>query len=578
MNYNFYKKIEVIYLNFELKEVIKMEIVKMCELCDENMDENIVHTKKCQGCQRVLVCSMFNTGKKRCNCCIQQRKPKKLCIHINCKTRPSYALEGERPEYCKLHSFVGYINVNHKKCKESGCKSQPSYGLEGERAEYCKKHSLVGYIDVTHKTCKEPGCKTQPNYGKEGQRPEYCKKHSPTDYIDVTHKTCKEPGCKTRPIYGKEGQAEYCKKHSLVDYIDVNHKKCKEPGCKTQPCYGLEGQAEYCKLHSLLGYVDVVNKTCKEPGCKTRPNYGKEGESAEYCKLHSPTGYIDVTHTTCQECTARATYAFPSIKNVIQTQLNKPTHCSKHKQDGMIIIKTCCYNTCRNSALYGIDKPIHCEDHKDNDDIDLVERECKGCTSIGTVDVNGMCWAYCVPTTIYNKQHKKFQTLKQNRIEALLKKEISMDLLCVDKVIDSSCSLRRPDFVYDVGSHIVIIEVDEKAGAKLSYHKEESEKEHIRMFEISNSFEGRPLIFIRYNPDSFYINNNLKKPPMEKRELLLIKWINKALIYEDFPKNESYFPTVLTVYLYYNNYDERVCEFKELSQLNTTNGLIPCVK
>ena len=210
-------------------------------------------------------------------------------------------------------------------------------------------------------------------------------------------------------------------------------------------------------------------------------------------------------------------------------------------------------------------------------DIDLIERKCKKCDQIGTVDSTGICWNNCVATTIYNKQYKKYQTAKQNKIGALLKKEISIELWCSDKVIDSACTLRRPDFVFDVGDHIVIVEVDENAGNSSAYHKKTCERERIRMFEISNSFEGRPLIFIRYNPDNYHINGKHKKTPMNQREVMLIKWVEKAIEHTKFYKNKNQlFPTVLTVYLYYDGYDEGIDNFMELSQKGLTKGLIPC--
>lgn len=96
------------------------------------------------------------------------------------------------------------------------------------------------------------------------------------------------------------------------------------------------------------------------------------------------------------------------------------------------------------------------------------------------------------------------------------------------------------------------------------------------MFEISNCFEGCPLIFIRYNPDSFHIDGKLIKISDNDKELMLIKWIDKALAYNSFLPNHKILPTVMTVYLYYNEYDQTINTFKELSQEYLTKGLMPC--
>ena len=136
------------------------------------------------------------------------------------------------------------------------------------------------------------------------------------------------------------------------------------------------------------------------------------------------------------------------------------------------------------------------------------------------------------------------------------------------------------DFVYDLNSHIVIVEVDENAGQKKSYHKEHCEKERIRMLEISKSFSldcPPPIIFIRYNPDAYHIDNKLYRTPQDKRENLLIKWILKAFKHENFPINmDNYFPTILVIYLFYDEYDEHIVEFREVSQENLPKELLPC--
>ncbi len=67
------------------------------------------------------------------------------------------------------------------------------------------------------------------------------------------------------------------------------------------------------------------------------------------------------------------------------------------------------------------------------------------------------------------------------------------------------CSKRKPDFYVDMGTHIVIIEVDE-----YQHKSYECICENKRMMEISKDFNHRPVVLIRFNPDS-YINSNSVK-------------------------------------------------------------------
>ncbi len=59
---------------------------------------------------------------------------------------------------------------------------------------------------------------------------------------------------------------------------------------------------------------------------------------------------------------------------------------------------------------------------------------------------------------------------------------------------------------------------------------------------------------------------------------MLIKWINKAIKHNNFSQKstKNFFPTVLVIYLYYNEYEEGISEFTELPETGLTKGLIPC--
>ena len=67
----------------------------------------------------------------------------------------------------------------------------------------------------------------------------------------------------------------------------------------------------------------------------------------------------------------------------------------------------------------------------------------------------------------------------------------------------SGCSRRRPDVYIDKFTHIVITECDE------NQHKDTS-CENKRMMELFQDFGNRPIVYIRFNPDS-YVNKDNKK-------------------------------------------------------------------
>jgi len=67
-----------------------------------------------------------------------------------------------------------------------------------------------------------------------------------------------------------------------------------------------------------------------------------------------------------------------------------------------------------------------------------------------------------------------------------------------DKRIADGCSRRRPDLLLDVGTHIIIVEIDENKHS--SY---ECSCENKRLMELSRDLYHRPIVFIRFNPDSY---------------------------------------------------------------------------
>jgi hypothetical protein len=67
-----------------------------------------------------------------------------------------------------------------------------------------------------------------------------------------------------------------------------------------------------------------------------------------------------------------------------------------------------------------------------------------------------------------------------------------------DKTIDDGCSKRRPDMLVDLGTHIIIVEVDENKHS--SY---DCSCENKRIMELSQDVHHRSIVFIRFNPDKY---------------------------------------------------------------------------
>ena len=68
-----------------------------------------------------------------------------------------------------------------------------------------------------------------------------------------------------------------------------------------------------------------------------------------------------------------------------------------------------------------------------------------------------------------------------------------------DVRVQDGCSGKRPDLVCDMGSHVLIIEIDEN-----QHQQYDCSCENKRLMEISQDFGHRKIVFIRFNPDSYY--------------------------------------------------------------------------
>ena len=222
---------------------------------------------------------------------------------------------------------------------------------------------------------------------------------------------------------------------------------------------------------------------------------------------------IDIKHPKCTVCGIRASYGIPC---------NIPSKCAQHKTDDMIAEprKKCSKKNCNQIATYGLEKQNHCEHHKTTDEVYLVERKCKKC---GTIDVliNDMCVNFCSLEEKANRI-KKYKKLKEIRIVNILTEKYKKP--CEYNVrVHRECggkNSEEKEIGYDYGTHKIYIEVDENQHRSYCAMGEVNRMKNIYMNE-----GGVPIIFIRYNPDSFLTNGKKCKLSQSKKENELINLI-----------------------------------------------------
>ena len=359
-------------------------------------------------------------------------------------------------------------------CQASGCKTRPYFNFQGElKAIFCNTHKEKGMIDIKNKTCQHDGCKKHPSFNFNSESTAiFCNTHKKAGMIDIKSKTCQHEGCTTQPCFNYEGQKGgiFCSMHKDAGMIDIKNKTCHHDECKTLPNYNFAGQTRsiFCSIHKEDGMIDIKHKPCQYEGCNTRPSFNFNSElTAIFCNTHKKEGMIDIKNKTCRHecCKTRPSFNFNSELTAI--------FCNTHKKEGMIILhaKTCKYEWC---STY-----ISNEQY---------ERYCL------------RCFIHTFPDKKVSRNYKT----KEGAVTEFVKNSFPDVDWVVDKTVQGGCSRRRPDIFLDLGDQIMIVEVDENQhqGYDCSCHNK-------RIMQLSQDVGHVPIIFIRFNPDSYMLQNTM---------------------------------------------------------------------
>jgi hypothetical protein len=92
---------------------------------------------------------------------------------------------------------------------------------------------------------------------------------------------------------------------------------------------------------------------------------------------------------------------------------------------------------------------------------------------------------------------------KETRVKDFVLEKYPEKTIISDKKVEDGCSKRRPDLLIDLGYQVIVIEIDEKQ--HMDY---DCSCENKRLMEISKDIGHRPMIFIRFNPDSYKDKEN----------------------------------------------------------------------
>lgn len=166
---------------------------------------------------------------------------------------------------------------------------------------------------------------------------------------------------------------------------------------------------------------------------------------------------------------------------------------------------------------------------------------------------------FCTPG-----EFKSRRLAKQNKIRDFLKVQRddatiwpkALKWVSTDRMVDSGmCGKERPDFLFDCGTHFLVIECDEH-----QHRNSQCACEQTRMINVHESL-GMPTFWIRFNPDQWIDDEKNKKKKhggledsnwnLTKRLDILWQWVNFATKYA--PQEEW---NLHVVYLFFDGFSE----------------------
>jgi len=349
------------------------------------------------------------------------------------------------------------------------------------KKKYFLKNVLNKYIntvDVSEKLkCRVVGCdneKVEYNFYKN-LNPVCCYDHKEDGMINIYDNTCQEIGCNNIPEYSfnNDNCALNCFLHKKNDMIQNKNRKCQTYGCFKWACYSVSGTNINikCTKHKNKDMIQNIGSRCKSENCSNMGKFKFENSNDSFCFDHKEEGMQKKYIYKCSDnyCLNNGVYNYKNL--IIKYELN---------------------------TINGF-----CHEHRPINTVSIFSKICKSewCLTIASVSkYKGYCCNCFIHIFPDDHISSKYKT-REGAIVQFIQSAYSELSWIYDKKIVDGCSKRRPDLFLDLGYQIIIIEVDENQHVDYNV-----ECENKRIMEISQDIGHRPIIFIRFNPDSYTEN------------------------------------------------------------------------
>ena len=300
-------------------------------------------------------------------------------------------------------------------------------------------------------------------------------------YVNINGDKCGKGAARAIGLCISHGGGKQCQ------FVNDNGDKCKT---------GAMRATDYCKTHGGGKRCQFVNDNGDK--CKT----GAEGATG-LCVAHGGgyrCQYVDISGDNCPTGAVGATGFCVSHgggkRCKFVTDNGNKCKTGAIRSTGFCIThgggKRCTFPNCTSSAAGATN---FCIAHKGG-------RRCPNCVDwidsrCGQKKFDGYC-ATCYYRLFQNTQRPGVRNYKTKELAVLchLEQHFPKHHIVNDRRISGGCSKKKPDFFFELLTHVIIVEVDEHG--HMPYDKSCENK---RMMELSEDIAHRPLVFIRFNPD-----------------------------------------------------------------------------
>jgi hypothetical protein len=389
------------------------------------------------------------------------------------------------PKFCSEHAENGMLNLLIKRCVYAGCLVIPSYNYENMPSGiYCYTHKKENMVPVANSSLCGV-CSKRASYNFRGKKTVlYCEEHAEPGMVNVTRGMCLYvDGCdkQARERDLNTGKFSYC----------TNHFKILFPGKPTAKQVNRDKKQDIANKKFVLSSLDLEDKLQVS---EDETNIGiVNNENVNTELISSPIETKDIVSSIT---TKLSSIEINDCKQCLSS--TKPTY----EVDGMVRPISIASLSALQNKMKGFKAGVIKVESTAPEGIDvrLAKKTCKniGCLEPGHMNYDRYCRSCFMVLFPEDERIGKYKC-KELCVRDFIKKEFpNVTLMCDRKVIDG-CSKRRPDLLIDLGYQVICIEVDENQHARY-----EEICENKRMMEIFEDIGRRPLIFIRFNPDSYY--------------------------------------------------------------------------